>query len=274
MDIGRIDFWANNWDSELHRASALSKLVGTGLVIGAVVITGNFFVLLAMYLILIAAITSTRLPALKIMMIGASPAVFAILFAISRWDGTFLTPAVIILKALVASTAMVTLITTTPYPQVFGFFHTFLPRIVGDGLFLTYRSLFILLGLMNNLLTALRLRGGLQKRHYVKNGKNITFGLGLLLVRSLELSERFYDVLQVRGYKGRLVTSGKWRHITAHDSLPLSIGALVLGFAIAESWYPLAVSRYNGYFLLLAVLALLSAAVVTRTRSVRVLIRR
>src|SRR3989337_4143025 len=101
----------------------------------------------------------TRLPFLKIISIAAYPAIFAVLFAISSWSEDWIIPATIILKALCASLAMVILIVTTPYPDVFSSIEPVLPRIIREGLFLTYRSLFVLLELTDNLVHGLRVRG-------------------------------------------------------------------------------------------------------------------
>ncbi len=264
VDIGSIDHWANNWDSYMHRASALSKVVAVGMIIAAVVVTPDFFTLLTIYLATAAAIVSTRLPALRIMAVGAYPAVFALLFAISRWDGTILTPMVIILKALAAALATLMLITTTPYPAVFAVIHGLLPRVVGDGFFLTYRSTFVLLDLAGNLRMALRLRGGLSRRDYVGNVKNISMGLGLLLIRSLALSQRVYDAMRIRGYSGRLVAPLAWRKVTAYDIMPLTMGLLLLGLVLASRFFREQVIQYNGFLLMLSIVALLGAIAYTR----------
>lgn len=263
MDIGSIDHWANNWDSFMHRASAPSKVFSAGLVIAAVILTRDFFILLTIYITVIAIIVLTRLPASKILLIDAYPGIFALLFAISRWDGTILTPATIILRALVAALAALMLITTTPYPAVFAVIHGLMPRLVGDGLFLTYRSVFVLLDLMGNLWTALKLRGGLSKGRYRRNLGNIAFGLGLLLVRALSLSEKMYEAMRVRGYSGRLTSPASWRRVTGYDATPLALGFLSLSLALAVRLYRDQVIIYNGYFLLLSVLALIFALTYT-----------
>ena len=159
MDVWTIDFWANNWDSVLHRASPLAKVISVALILGAIVLTNDFVVLATIYLSVIAAIAFTRLPTLRILSIGLYPGLFAILFAISRWDGTILTPTIIILKALGAALTMLMLITTTSYPDIFSLLSYVMPRLVVDSLLMAYRSLFILLTLMGNLVMALRLRG-------------------------------------------------------------------------------------------------------------------
>ncbi|MBI4492752.1 MAG: hypothetical protein HY690_08185 [Chloroflexi bacterium] len=260
MDIAAIDFWANSGRSVFHRASALSKTVGALLVVAGVVLSLDVVVLATIYLALAAAVVSTRLPARRILLIGAYPAVFALLFALSRWDGTWITPAMILLKALAAALAMLLLITTTPYPLVFATFRRFLPGVVVDALFLTYRSLFLLLDLFGHLLTALRLRGGLAPHAYARNARNLAQGLGLLLIRALDLSERMSDVLRLRGYRGHLGEARRWRALSRYDLIPILLGLGALSLALASRLLGQTLGGYNGLVLLLALLAVLASA--------------
>jgi cobalt/nickel transport system permease protein len=251
MDIYLIDYWAQSGQSRWHQASALAKISGTALTIAAVVLSGDIFVLVAVYLLLAAVVAGTRLGTRRILLLAAYPGIFAVLFALSRWDGDWLTPATIIAKALTAALATVLLIITTPYPDVFAAFQRVFPRLVGDALFLTYRAFFLTLESMGHLLTALRLRGGLVPGHYVSNARNIASSLGLLLVNSLDMSQRLYDVLSVRGYNGRLAGSDRWRRLSLvvtrsgpesvacdnqrslADWPPLGLGVLALALSLA-----------------------------------------
>ncbi|MBM3135616.1 MAG: hypothetical protein FJZ89_10140 [Chloroflexi bacterium] len=233
MDIYLIDYWAQSGQSRWHQASALAKMIGTALTIAAVVLSGDVFVLVAVYLLLAAVVAGTRLGTRRILLLAAYPGIFAVLFALSRWDGDWLTPATIIAKALTAALATVLLIVTTPYPDVFAACQRVFPRLVGDALFLTYRAFFLTLESMEHLLAALRLRGGLVPGRYLSNARNIASSLGLLLVNSLELSQRLYDVLAVRGYTGRLAGSEHWRRLSLADWPPLGLGVLALTLSLA-----------------------------------------
>lgn len=264
MNVWIVDFWANNWDSAVHRASPLAKVIAIGLIIASIVLTGSFVVLVVAYLSIATTIVAARLPAPKIISIAAYPGIFAVLFAVSRWDGSLLTPTIIILKAITSALAMLLLISTTAYPDIFATFRFAMPRVVADSLFLAYRSLFILLELMGNLLMALRLRGGLRKRHYIRNAKNLATGLGLLLVRSLVLSERLYDVMRIRGYSGKLASRTRWQRITRYDAVPFALSLWIVALTVAFRLWPAPLAAYNGYALLLAIFGLLSATIYAR----------
>ncbi len=265
MDISTIDYWAVHGRSPLHRASAPSKLLAAGLLIAAVVIAQDPFSLAATYLLVAAGIAFARLPLLRLLALAAYPAVFALLFAVSQWTGSLMGSLVIIGKAMTAAATMVLLITTTPYPQLFALLRRFLPGIVADGLLLTYRSLFLMLALVDDLVTALRLRGGLSRRRYLHNSRSLAMGLGLLLVRAIGLSERLYDVLRLRGYAGRLAAGAVWR-ATRYDPLPLAPALLLLGAVLAFRIVPGA-GQYNGYLLAATALALLVGLLTCRPRS-------
>ena len=264
MDIGIIDYWANKGDTALHRASAPSKVAAVTLIVGSVVVTDSFFVLLTIYLLVAAAIVSARLPALKIAGIAAYPAIFALIFAASRWDGSILNLAVLVLRSLTAALTMLMLITTTPYPEVFATFYRFLPRAVGDGLFLTYRSLFLMLGFMGNIWIALRLRGGLTRGRFVQNVVNLSDAVGLLVLRALRLSQRFYDVMRVRGYAGRIVARRRRRELSRYDLYPLGLGAFLAGLAVAARFWPDILIPYVGLAPLTALAVLMGVLAYTR----------
>ncbi len=263
MDIAAVDRWAVTGQSYLHRATAAGKLIAAGLVIAAVLVTRDLVALLGIYLLLVAAVAATGLPTWRVLGLASYPALFAVLFAASSWDGTLYRPAMIILKAVAAGLAVVSVIVTTPYPRLFSVFRRVLPELVAEGLFLTYRSLFLLLGLLDDLFTALRLRGGLSRRRYLGNARSLAWGLGMLLLRALALSERLHDVLHLRGYRGRLAAEEGWR--LSRQDLPSLASACAMFFAALALRYQPPPVAYHGYVLVVPVLALL-AAVLWRRR--------
>jgi len=266
LDIAAIDHWANNRTSPLHRASALGKGLAVALVIAAVVVAWSPFLLLAIFFVLLAGVFVSGLPVRSLVGLAAYPTIFAALFALSRWDGTWATPALVLLKSLTAAQAMVLLIATTPYPDVFAPLGRLLPRLVADGLFITYRSLFLLLEELGHVLTALRLRGALRRDRPIASGANVARSLGMLLIRAIDLSERLYDVLRLRGYRGRIVPTGRWHAVSRSDALPLAVGA----FAFAVSALALALPRVwlaaSGYHVLGSALVAVAALGLTRAR--------
>lgn len=204
MDIARIDYWANSGKSIVHKSAPVSKAASTAMVIASVIVSRDLALLVCLYLSILATARLARLPVRYILAIAIFPVLFAVLYAVSQASAGWQWPAVIIMKALTAATAMVVLISTTPYADVINLIGRFLPKVIKDGLFMTYRSFFILLGLFNRFMKALRLRGGLSPRRSLNNAGNTAAGVGMLFIRAYDKSQMLYDVMTIRGYSGRL----------------------------------------------------------------------
>jgi energy-coupling factor transporter transmembrane protein EcfT len=157
-------------------------------------------------------------------------ALFAILYAISFRGGWWLA-ALFIVKAITPSFAVLMLIVSTPYPRIFSLFSAVLPEVLAAGLFMTYRTLFILLDMMDNFAAAIRLRGGFSPGSLYKNSANISKGIGMLLVRAVERSSSLYAVMVVRGYNGSMAEKSPVR-FQWEDWLPLGTGTAVLMLVI------------------------------------------
>jgi energy-coupling factor transporter transmembrane protein EcfT len=120
---------------------------------------------------------------------------------------------------------------STPYPHVFAPIQRITPTIVGDALLMTYRSLFILAEKFGDLLRAVRLRSGISRRRPVRAARDISRALGGLLLYALDLSQREYDILRVRGYEGGLRISPLPNRDRAIDAAAVVYGSLALGVA-------------------------------------------
>jgi energy-coupling factor transporter transmembrane protein EcfT len=236
FDVAIIDYWSASGRSVLHRAGPAAKVLMAVGFVAAVVITRHIALLAAVYCACVALLVVARVPAPKVMAIASYPAFFALLFVISEWDGTWQTPALVFGRALAAALTLVTLLVTTPYPRVFALLSRVLPRIVGEALFLTYRSLFLLLEMAANLVTATRVRSGLQLRHPLVDLRNLSLAMGKLLIHAFDRSELQYDIMVVRGYSGHIAAPGRAWNAFATDVVPVILGAAALAAAIVLRW--------------------------------------
>ena len=187
---------------------------------------------MAGYGVLLAVAAASGLPWLKVMGLSWYAALFAILFAISLRGGVWLA-SLFIVKAITPSFAMLMLIVSTPYPKIFSLLSAVLPEILAAGLFMTYRTLFILLDMMDSFAAAIRMRGGFSPGSLYKNSANISKGIGMLLVRAVERASRLYAVMVVRGYSGSMAEKGIIR-FQREDWLPLGTGTAV--FVLVLIW--------------------------------------
>ena len=263
MDIRSIDRSAISDLGWLHRVSPISKLVAFAMVLAAVVVTWNAFVVFGLLALVAAATASARVDARLAFGLAAYPAFFALLFALAS-AGDPLTGSVFVLKAVAAALASVTVVLTTPYPQIFAPVQRVVPGIVGDALLMTYRTLFLLLGKFGDLVRAVRLRAGLRGTHPVRMARATTTALGSLLLYGLDLAQRDYDVMRLRGYSGRMRVHLPRSRDRRADAALLAAGIAALAASIAwrVGWRSL-----NPYSWLapLPVLALLVVAALFRT---------
>jgi cobalt/nickel transport system permease protein len=231
IDVARIDHWAASGSGLLHRASPAAKIVFLVLVVTAAVLSKAPGPLMAGYFLLLVVAALSGLPWTRVMALSWYAAVFALLYSLSIRGG-FGIRVLFVLKAITPSCAVLMLIVSTPYPKIFSLFGRVLPEILAAGLFMTYRTLFILLDMMGNFAAAIRLRGGFSPGSLYKNSAGISRGIAMLLVRAVERSQRLYAVMAVRGYSGSMAESEDIR-LRRADWLPISAGAAVLLLVIA-----------------------------------------
>ncbi len=242
MDVGAIDRSATLGAGPLRAADPRSKLVALALVIGAVLVSWNVLVLASVLIGLAAACAWGRLPFGLAMKLAGYPAIFALVFAYASAPD-LMTASVIVLKAVAAALGAVTVVLSTPYPQVFAPIQRITPGIVGDAMLMTYRSLFILLEKFTNLLRAARVRAGLAGRDPVRSARIAASALGGLLLYAVDLAQRDYDIMRVRGYEGRLRatperSSNRWADIVIITSASLMLMTSVMWRAASSELNP------------------------------------
>jgi cobalt/nickel transport system permease protein len=224
--LAQIDFLASAGRSPWHRASALSKmLLAAGLVLLAV-FAPSLWLLAGLYALAWTLALTSRLPWRLTLAASSYPIIFSLLFVLARWDGTARTPALLLLRPLIASLTAVWLVGTTPYPNLFTPLSRVLPRGVGDGLFLTYRATFELMARTGRLWRALRLRGGNSgpaRRRLTLAGE----GLATMVLYGFERSQRLYAAMLLRGHSGRICGCRHWREGSRADLLVAAAGLTV-----------------------------------------------
>jgi len=226
-----MDLLASAGHSPWHAASARSKLLLAVGILLLAVLSPSRTLLASLFAIALTLALSGRLPVRLVLMAAGYPLLFVVLFVLSHWDGTWGTPARIALRPLTCSLTAVWLMGTTPYPDVFAPISRVLPRAIADSMFLTYRALFELLGRLERLWRALKLRGGTEgpaRRRLAQAGE----GLGTLVLYGFERSQRVYAVMQLRGHSGRICGCRHYAEGSAADLLVALAGAVVLGAAL------------------------------------------
>ena len=229
--LAQIDYVASSGSTPWHRASALTKLLfASGLVLLAV-FAPSLRLLGGLYAVVWALVLTARLPWRLTLAASGYPLAFTLLFLLARWDGTAGTPLRLLLRPLTASLAAVWLVGTTPYPDLFAPLSRVLPRSVGDGLFLTYRALFELMGRISGLWRALRLRGGASgtaRRRLTLAGE----GFATIVLYGFDRSQRVYDIMLLRGHSGRICGCHHYAEWSRADLLVAAAGLVVTAGAV------------------------------------------
>lgn len=207
IQLSYLDYLGMEGRSFLHRLSPRFKIMGMVLVLLGVVLLKDLLGLLLLYGILVLLFLSSRLP-LRILPLTFYPLIFAILFIfVSGFQIHFIL--LIFLKVLSGSTGVVLLLATTPYPSIFRTLGRFLPSLFVTALFLTYRSIFILLKVLEETQHALYLRGGFQWNHPWRSLVNISNAFGHLIITGIDASERMYESMVLRGFKNKIHYRGE-----------------------------------------------------------------
>jgi len=207
IQLSYLDYLAVEGKSWLHRLSPKLKIIGMVFVLLGIVTLRNLPGLLLLYAILLALFLISRVP-LRIFPLTLYPLIFATLFIfISGFQIHFIL--LIFLKVLCGSTGVILLLATTPYPSIFRILGKVLPSLFVTALFLTYRSIFILLEVFEETQHALYLRGGFQWRHPWRSLINISNAFGHLIIKGIDASEKMYEAMLLRGFKNKIHYRGE-----------------------------------------------------------------
>lgn len=207
IQLSYLDYLAIEGKSFFHRLSPGPKIIGMAIVLLGIVILRNLPGLILLYAILLTVFFLAHVP-MKIFSLTLYPLIFAFLFIfISGFQIDFIL--LVFLKVLCGSTGVVLLLATTPYPLIFRVMGRFLPPIFVIALFLTYRSIFILLKILEETQHALYLRGGFQWRYPWRSLVNISNAFGHLIIKGIDASENMYESMMLRGFKNKIHYRGE-----------------------------------------------------------------
>lgn len=228
MHLTFLDYHASSGNTPIHRASPLSKIAVVAIVVAAVILSRHPQSYLVLAVVLAALTLLARIPLREVAAILAYPAALAALLGFAGFRPESLPAWLVIARAVSVALAVIILFGTTAYGRVFAFFRFFFPAIVVDALFLTYRTFFILLGQWGSFLTGIRLKGGLSPSTLKHDLRNVSAAFGLTCIRALEMSERMYQIMNLRGYQRQIQADTPWYRVTGFDLIPLAGGAGIL----------------------------------------------
>lgn len=209
MKLTFVDRQAVQGDTFMHRAAAWSKLISTVILIAGIIICNRWELLLPLFLCSAAGLALLGLPPLGQLYFYLYPLFFSLLYGYFLAGLAGMDLLVIVLRAVTAVTVLLLLMMTTPYIKVFSVLKLVFPEVLTDVLFLTYRAFFLLLGRLNELRTAIKLRGGTASANLFRNLAAAGTYLGMAFITAVDYNERGYRALLLRGYRGDIGETGR-----------------------------------------------------------------
>jgi len=232
MDLAYIDQLSNNGDGWFNRCSVIPKVLLTGAFVTLTIISDSLAEEIFFFTALVLLYLLNKILAGKIIHLILYPFFFSMIFALIRFSYSVEEGFILIIKAVNSAMAMILLITTTPYTHLFSFLRLFLPGLLVDGMFFTYRIFFILLAKISDALTVLKLKGELKPGNLLFYLKHLAGIIGLVFINAFAMSERMYGIYLLRGYEGKLYEGKEWMNFNRRDLFPLSISVVVSTLAV------------------------------------------
>ncbi len=199
-----IDNLSNNGTSIIHDMNSIIKLLATSLLFIAVLLTDTLIGATILFIIFVFLFKLGQIPLATVGRLALYPAFFSLLFALIKIGQSWQEGLLIVVRSALAALSLLMLISTTPYNEIIYFFSMFMPPLLIDILIFTYRAFFILVDQIGNMLRNIKLRGGYHRKNLFLNIKNMASILGVLMLRTIEMSERMYLIYTLRGYDGEI----------------------------------------------------------------------
>jgi cobalt/nickel transport system permease protein len=232
MDVQFIDELAANGRTPLHDALPWAKMAASAALLAASIAarTPSAAGVAAAAVVFFASASRGQLRHAAEM--ALYPVFFAGIFALGWIRSDPLFALTVVIRAFSTGLVAATLITTTPFVDIFAAISRVTPAVVSDALFMAYRSFFVLINELQDLLRAVRLRGG-AGRGLVQQLRTYGQVLGVVILHSADMTERMYRVMIVRGYSQRIESAREWPPPRPVDYLLIAYAATVLGLVLA-----------------------------------------
>lgn len=238
MDLRYLDYLSVNPTTPLHRASAFGKVLALGVFLGTLLMVDRVSAVAVLLLGEVVALRAAGQPLRRLAGYAVYPLLFAGLFALARVGVDPRQALLVLLRGFASALAVVALLATTPFWQLFGLLGRILPGLAADAMLMAYRAFFLLVERLHHLLIALRLRR-LADRWSLQGFLGYAAVLGALALAAFDLTERQYRIMRLRGYAGPLAAAAPVR-LVAEDAWPL----LVSGGLAGVAWWVRTVGRW------------------------------
>jgi energy-coupling factor transporter transmembrane protein EcfT len=214
VDLSYLDYLSTCGRTPLHRAGPLSKVLLAAAFVASAVLARDTRAGLAGASLGVVVILVAGIPARVAAGLLAYPAVFGWAFSAGDpWLGC--------LRAVTAAGGVIAVLGTTRFSDVHSIVAACMPRLLADSIYLTYRSFFILSDEVARVSRAVRLKGARDLRA-------LGAAAAAALLRSVDISERLYMVLIMRGYDETVRPAPRETTLSPCDAWPVLLGAAAL----------------------------------------------
>ncbi|OWZ84155.1 energy-coupling factor transporter transmembrane component T family protein [Natranaerobius trueperi] len=203
MKLNYFDYLANT-ESFLHKRSTWVKFLVTHLYFAAIFYSESLSSLLLITIIILINLLLTRISLKYLVLLTLYPIIFAsfYLLVFSHELGW-----VVIIRAIASVFNVLLLFSTAPITEIIALLKPVVPQLLIDIIFLTYRVFFIMLYRFHLVFKSMRVRGGYNPKKLVTNLKHVGSAIGLSIIQSVDLSERLYAIMAIRGYRSGFMGS-------------------------------------------------------------------
>lgn len=230
--LAEIDNISITGNSVIHNLKAVSKMIFALFILISIVVSDSIVHIGGIMLILIGILVFSRIPLKTVGVLVLYPAFFSLVFALIMMQQSFEHGLIVIFKAVGAALNMILLITTTSYVDIFRVLSLFLPKLLVDIFLFTYRALFIFFDQIENLIKSMRLRGGYRAFNIFANLKNVAGAIGVMVIHSIDMSNRMYQIFSLRGYSGGIINWHEDKKFKLLDFLYVLISIIILAGVI------------------------------------------
>ena len=239
--------YAEDGDGPFHRVNAWTKVAVLALLVVAVTIAEGIATVLAIYVAVLLGYASAGLPVGKLVPWYTLPVIFVtaiagpLAFGIAgtpifhvptplgafslTWEGagTYVT---LLGRGLTVVTYSLAVWMTTPYASIAHVLGRSLPSPIDQVALFAYRFTFVILGVVEDLLSAMAARGANLTSDFWANRRRYGEIFGHTFIRAIERSETLLKAMNARGYHGDLAVYGHVERPPARELL--AVGAFTL----------------------------------------------
>ena len=253
-DLNLITYYAEMRETVFSRVSPWTKACLLVLLILAITLSRNLWLLLGLYLLVFGIFVLARLPVGKLFAWYLLPIVFVLsLVGIMAWtqpgipvisfagvglplvltDQGILLVVTLTLKTLISVTYSLFFVMTTRYEHFSGMIYRVFPSPLDQIFLMAYRFLFLTLAMIGSMLKAVRSRGGGLIGSVRRQSALFAGIFGLVFIRSFERAERVHKAMIARGYHGSFPSAVK---IPAPGTAEYGVLAIAVAALVAASW--------------------------------------